>query len=445
MLYPAGMTPARDDELFLTLAGGAKALVPADLRVLSSYVFLEQEDWFEAEAGFARRLAGHVRAALDVGANFGFYASTLAAGGASVLAFEPHPELAEKLRRVFAGGRARAVESACGAETGTMRFGGHAHVEGSRRAADGAFAVPVGRLDDLVPRDFAASLDFAKIDVEGGETEAIAGGVKLFGDAEPLVMVEIKDGSDYDFAALDALAALGFARYRLLPGPNLLIPMGVSADGANQINAFAATPARAAALAGAGLLCAPTLDDALDDPYALWDRSRDPIRDAGLRAGDLLRCFDTFARARETVPSLAADLGFARLAKETGRDLLGALALHRHLDGPIAVPQGRFLWPLSRYEALVDVDPERALRACVAEAYHALLAPSSLFADPSGREAALSLALEAGVASPETVRRLYLYRLAMGRKADAAPHALLSRPGPDNLNPEFWRRPALYG
>jgi FkbM family methyltransferase len=445
MLYRADMTIARDDELFLTLAGGAKALVPADLRVLSCFVFLEQEDWFEAEAGFARSLAGHVRAALDVGANFGFYASTLAAGGASVLAFEPHPELAEKLRRAFAGGRARVVEAACGAETGTMRFGGHAHVEGSRRAADGAFTVPIGRLDDLVPRDVAAALDFVKIDVEGGEVAAIAGGAKSLRASEPLVMVEIKDGPEYDFAALDALAALGMARYRLLPGADLLIPMGAGADSANQINAFAATPARAAALAKAGLLAAPISDDALDAPYALWDRARDSRRDAGLRAGDLLRCFDAFARLRETAPSLEADLGFARLAKETGRDLLGALALHRHLDGPIAVPRDRFLWPLARYENLVDVDPALALRAGVTEAYHALLAPSSLFADPAGREVALSFAIEAGVAAPETLRRLYLYRLAMGRKADTAPHPLLSWPGPDNLNPDFWRRPALYG
>lgn len=445
MLYPVPMTPAREDELFLTLAGGAKALVPADLRVLSCFVFLEREDWFEAEAAFVRRLSGRVRAAIDVGANFGFYASTLAAGGAGVLAFEPHPILAEKLRRAFAGGRARAVESACGAETGTMRFGGHAHVEGSRRADDGAFTVPVGRLDDLVPREFAATLDFAKIDVEGGEVAAIAGGHDLLRAAEPLVMVEIKDGTEYDFAALDALAALGMARYRLLPGLNVLVPMGDGPDGPNQINAFAATPARAASLAEAGLLCAPRFDDPLDDPYALWDRARDPRRDPGGRAGDLLRCFDAFARLRETAPSLEADLGFARLAKETGRDLSGALALRRHLDGPIAVPPGRFLWPLARYENLADVDPALALRACVAEAYHALLAPSSLFADPTGREAALSFAIEAGVASPETVRRLYLYRLATGRKADTAPHALLSRPGPENLNADFWRRPALYG
>jgi hypothetical protein len=142
---------------------------------------------------------------------------------------------------------------------------------------------------------------------------------------------------------------------------------------------------------------------------------------------------------------LEADLGFARLAKETGRDLLGALALRRHLDTPIDMPQGRFLWPLARYENLAHVEPARALRACVAEAYHALLAPSSLFADPGGREAALTLAIDTGTASPETVRRLYLYRLATGRKADASPHALVAAPSPGNLNPAFWRRPALYG
>lgn len=445
MVYAAVMVAARDDELLLNLAGGAKALVPADLRVLSSFVFLEQEDWFEAEAGFVRRLAGHVRAALDVGANFGFYASTLAAGGASVLAFEPHPELAEKLRRAFAGTRASLVESACGAAAGTMRFGGHAHVEGSRAASDGAFEVPVARLDDLVPREFSRTLDFVKIDVEGGEVAAIEGGARCLREAEPLVMVEIKDGPDYDLAPLATLARLGFARYRLLPGAGLLIPMGDAADGANQINAFAATQARAASLAKAGLIGVPVREETSRDAYALWDRYCDARRDPALRAGDLLNCYDAFARLRETEPGLAADLGFARLAKETGRDLLGALALRRHLEAPVETPPGRFLWPLARYETCAGVDPERALRACVAEAYHALLAPSSLFADPAGRESALSAAIAAGTASPETVRRLYLYRLAKGRKADSGPHALVSAPAAGNLNPDFWRRAALYG
>ena len=439
------MVAVRDNELLLALAGGATALVPADIRVLSTYIFLEREDWIEPEAAFARRLAGTVRAALDVGANFGFYASTLAAGGADVLAFEPHPQLAEALRRAFAGGRARVLETACGAETGTMRFGGHQHVEGSRRAVDGAFEVPVARLDDLVPSAVAQALDFVKIDVEGGELAVIEGATRLLGDAEPLIMVEIKDGHSYDLAPLAALERLGFARHRLLPGPGWLIPMGDLVDSPNQINAFAVTPGRAAALARSGLLCVPAAVDPSEDPYVLWDRYRDPERPAGARAGDLLACFEAFARARRTAPSLADDLGFARLAAEIGRDAQGAAALRRHLDAPIRVPAGRFLWPLARYETCAHADPEIALRACVAEAYHALLAPSSLYADSAGLEAALESVSAAGLAAPETIRRLYLYRLGTGRKADRAPHPLVVARSPDNLNPDFWRRPVLYG
>ena len=37
-------------------------------------------------------------------------------------------------------------------------------------------------------------------------------------------MVEIKDRPDCNFAALDALASVGMAHFRLLPGANLLIP-----------------------------------------------------------------------------------------------------------------------------------------------------------------------------------------------------------------------------
>jgi hypothetical protein len=85
------------------------------------------------------------------------------------------------------------------------------------------------------------------------------------------------------------------------------------------------------------------------------------------------------------------------------------------------------------------------LRALVLESFHAFVAPSSLFADPAGREAALEFVLAAGLGTPETVRRLFLFRLATGRKAAAGPHPLLLDAGPGNLNAAFWRHPQLYG
>ena len=65
--------------LLLNIKGGFRIVVPADLSAISTYVFLEQEDWFEDEAEFVRRLARPGFRMLDIGANVGFYSLAAAA------------------------------------------------------------------------------------------------------------------------------------------------------------------------------------------------------------------------------------------------------------------------------------------------------------------------------------------------------------------------------
>jgi hypothetical protein len=110
------------------------------------------------------------------------------------------------------------------------------------------------------------------------------------------------------------------------------------------------------------------------------------------------------------------------------------------------VPEGPFLCPLDRYrDRRPAVDAGTWLSCLVLEAHHMFASPSSAFGIADGREAALGKIVASGFATPETVRRLYLYRLATGRKADRAPHRLVAEPGPENLNADFWRRAPIYG
>ena len=59
--------------LVLNMAGGMKICVPAALDHITTYVLLEQEDWFEDEIRFVRRFLRPGMRAVDVGANFGVY------------------------------------------------------------------------------------------------------------------------------------------------------------------------------------------------------------------------------------------------------------------------------------------------------------------------------------------------------------------------------------
>jgi len=443
------MTGLRPDEWLLSLAGNVRLVVPADIAGISSFVFLEQEDWFEDEAPFVRALAPHLRMALDIGANLGFYAATLAAARVATLAFEPHPALADKLRRsatAMAGVQLTVFEVALGAAPGEVEFGGHHFHEGSRIGAGGALRVQVQRLDDLLPAAYMPAVDFVKIDIEGAEVHAIAGAARFLSGGNPLVMIEIRDGTAWDFAALHALEAHGYARYRLVPALGALVPMGDGPDSPDQLNAFAAKPARAAMLAKAGLLCAAEpVDDA--DAFAHHARACDRARAPGQRYGDLLRAHALF---EAMAPSLPRDLSLARVEADLGRRqrASGLLAPHvpAALAGTLAVPDGPFLCPLPGYaDRSSPMGRQAWLGALVLESFHAFLAPSSLFADPAGREAALEFVLAAGLGTPETVRRLFLFRLATGRKAATGPHPLLVDPGPGNLNAAFWRRTELYG
>jgi hypothetical protein len=74
--------------LVLNVRGGFRIVVPADLGAISTYVFLEQEDWFEDEAELVRRLARPGFRMLDIGANVGFYslAAAAASGGEARIA-----------------------------------------------------------------------------------------------------------------------------------------------------------------------------------------------------------------------------------------------------------------------------------------------------------------------------------------------------------------------
>ena len=62
----------------LEIAGGVRVVVPDSLNLLTPYVLIEQQDWFEDEIGFVRRLLRPGQQAIDIGANYGVYTLTMA-------------------------------------------------------------------------------------------------------------------------------------------------------------------------------------------------------------------------------------------------------------------------------------------------------------------------------------------------------------------------------
>lgn len=89
------------DAIIVELVDGTKVVVPDSLELITSYVLQEQGDWFEDEIKFLRELVDPGDVVVDIGANYGVYALSLARKvGASgqVWAFEPALETAMLLR-----------------------------------------------------------------------------------------------------------------------------------------------------------------------------------------------------------------------------------------------------------------------------------------------------------------------------------------------------------
>jgi FkbM family methyltransferase len=188
------------------------------------------------------RLA-HGDLVLDVGAHIGTHSVYLAAVCACrVIAFEPHPKvfaaLCENLRR---NGVSTNVEARCcaiGADDGFAMLEertnlGETRLIRSRSASE----VPLTRLDGLSLSRRVAAL---KIDIEGGELDALRGARQLLRVSRPLIYCEVAEQVRYEHVS-DLLEAEG---YRLVASFNRTPTMLFAHEADPRVAANAQTLAR---------------------------------------------------------------------------------------------------------------------------------------------------------------------------------------------------------
>ncbi len=442
--------------------GDTKVVVGDGRGELTAYVLAEQHDWFEDEIAFVRAAACRGQRAVDVGANHGVYALSLAGAvgpDGHVWAVEPEPTAAARLRASIAANHfadtVTLLERALSDRGGRQRLSGGAHSELAALQTDGGGApgveVPVATLDEGARDHGIAGVAFVKIDAEGAEPAILKGGRAFFADESPLLMIEVRQGAGIAAATIQAIASVGYDRYRLVPGLSLLAP-APDPDALDPfvLNLFACKPDRAAALEERGLLVARVhaADDAppgtwlhhlrplavaqaigIDwrgaqradetayfaalDHQALAQRPLDP---PAARLAHLMKALelatDALARAPSSIPALAT---VARLAFEAGYRAIAAQTLH-HLvavcaqDAPLdaAIP---FLPPCPRFDrvALAGGDLRRWVLAAAMEQRERLRAFSTYYTagDPATR-ASLETMAALGYQSAEMARRLAL-------------------------------------
>src|SRR5262249_47456756 len=157
---------------------GVRVVVPQSLNLITPYVLLEQQDWFEDEIKFVRRLLAPRQEVIDIGANYGVYALSMArAVGASgrVWAFEPASSTADLLAEsIPTNGFTQCIleRRAVSSTPGTARLSLNENSELNALVADvsspgSSETVPVTTLDECMERYGWRDIAFLKIDAEG--------------------------------------------------------------------------------------------------------------------------------------------------------------------------------------------------------------------------------------------------------------------------------------
>lgn len=134
---------------------------------------------------------------LDVGAHIGSVIAGVlrSTPTATVIAVEATPSKATSLRRKFPG--VTIHDCAVGAQKGTAQLYINAARPGynslnSRSSSTATIEVDVNTLDDIVGQH----VDVMKLDIEGGELDALRGAFGLLSNSKPLIMFESGPNSD---------------------------------------------------------------------------------------------------------------------------------------------------------------------------------------------------------------------------------------------------------
>jgi FkbM family methyltransferase len=384
--------------IVLKTAEGISITVPASLKCISTYILLEQEQWFEKEVGYVRRWLKSGMNVIDIGANVGVFSLPIArrvGPAGNVFAFEPggsnrrHLD-SSRLENGLDNLRVSACALSDSEKAGWLEIKSSGElnslIEGSPASSEDAERVRVSTLDVQALEGTWPSIDFVKIDAEGQEARIVAGGREFFRQQSPLVMYEVNNVGSQNNGLRWIFEALGYTTYRLLGDASCLVPFGSDESlDKYEVNLFAAKPDRAAGIASDGLLVTEltgfsltdeeknkALASLLDLPYARsFEFSPQDVRQCpygnGLiayaayrfvelsparRYAALCAAFETLHAYCEATPTSTATASLVRVALDLGHRLLvvDALTALLHVtDEPINQP---FFPPCQRYEGL---------------------------------------------------------------------------------------------
>lgn len=181
------------------------------------------------------RLARSSRVTIDIGAYVGFFTLLAAHANpdAEVYAFEPMPEVFDRLRKNISLNRLPKVQSIASAVSdsdGTAEFfhqstgmptSSSLSLE-FMRSANGltSTTVPITTLDHFVEEKMLDRIDLLKIDTESTEPDVLRGAINTIRRDQPVIFCEVLKGRGSEQPLEEILRPLGYRYYLLTPdGP----------------------------------------------------------------------------------------------------------------------------------------------------------------------------------------------------------------------------------
>ncbi|MCH8557618.1 MAG: FkbM family methyltransferase [Balneolia bacterium] len=218
------------DNLLVHGTYGVKYSVPESLDVISTYVFLEQGKWYDAELKFLYEYLRPGMKVVDAGAGFGAYALTAALKvGAKgiVYAFEPVENMRKHLDISKVENALTNIEvsgRALGAKSGEMGLSKNATPE-LTVLEQGGVGVQVVTLDKWWEFEGNPQVDVLKIDVNGREFDVLKGADKMLSETSAVVVLAVTESGTTLQSQVEYLQSKDFVFYDFIGGVSLLSPI----------------------------------------------------------------------------------------------------------------------------------------------------------------------------------------------------------------------------
>ncbi|MFT5716975.1 MAG: protein O-GlcNAc transferase [Oleiphilaceae bacterium] len=225
------------DTTYITLNNGTKICAPSDKNLMTNYVLEEQGDWFEDEIHFVRAFIKPDMQTLDIGANYGLYSTAIANNlgkKGKLWCFEPTQNTADALRKTIEKNnlddRIELIQAGLSDHSGQATFFTSLNAELNSLTETSSTSsekqtIDLLTLDQCLEKYQWQTLDFIKLDAEGEELNILKAGQKTLSDCSPLIMFELKHGTEVNTPLIKAFKDLGYASYHLIPSLNILIPL----------------------------------------------------------------------------------------------------------------------------------------------------------------------------------------------------------------------------